>query len=166
MNQNTVDRDKVIINYYSTTRPYISGLDIRASEVYSICPGKVISVGCSDQQRYVVTVLVNDNQMIRYANIESVSVKEGQQVSFYDAIGDAHTFVRLEYCTLDKGDSMWPVRVKSITMYKQDPMRLVLGQDKLNVPVNNVIYSTGNEPSVLLTNHTDAEFTGSRGDSL
>lgn len=146
------------------TLPYSTGLEIKADEVFSICPGKVISVNYTSLSTYFVSVLVNEHQMVIYANLKSVSVKVGQEISFRTFIGNANKFVRFEYCTDVQDESKWVVRTKSITMYKHNPLGILTGQIKLKVPVDNVHVATGDEEMIPLDKHVSAEFTGNRGE--
>lgn len=164
LNRPVKDHTEHILRYYSNAKPpYVSGLEIKASNVYSISPGTVIAVGLKSS-KYEVTVLVNDNQIVRYTNLKSINVVEGQNITFSSLVGVADKFVRFEYCTTNKGTGSWPVRIKSLTMYKQDPIGLVTGDIQLTVVVDNVREASGDEEMIPLDKYTLAEFTGSRGE--
>lgn len=165
LNQDIQDYKQHVLRYYNdSVFPYVTGLEIKADEVYSVCSGKVIYVGHTSSSKYSVTVLVNSKQMIRYTNLLSVNVKEGQQLTFRESVGVADKFVRFEYCTPTKGSSVWPVRIKSLTMYKHDPLGLLTGDIKLTVLVDNVQEARGDEEMIPLDEHVLDEFTGSRGE--
>lgn len=165
LNKQIDDYKQYIVGYYNDDeQPYTTGIKISASNVYSVCPGRVISVRWSFESKWTVTVLVNSNQIVRYCNLQDGKVREGQMIDFRTYIGEASSFVRFEYCTSDKGNSMWPVRIKSLTMYKQDPLGLLTGDIKLSVSLNNVHKARGDEPMIPLDKHTLAEFIGNRGD--
>ena len=144
--------------------PRVTGVEISASKVYSVCPGRVVAIGWTYQCKWSVSVLVNSTQMVRYCNLQRGYVREGQIVDFKTLIGESADYVRFEYCTADKGKSVWPVRINSLLMYKQDPAGLLSGDVKLSVSMNNVHVATGNEELIPLDKHTLAEFTGNRGD--
>lgn len=165
LNKDIEDYNHYIVRHFNNgVSPYVTGLEVEADKIYSISPGKVISTGYTPSSRYCITVLVNNNQMVRYTNLDSINVSAGDNVSYRTYLGIAHGFVRLEYCTSAKGNSMWPVRIKSLTMYKQDPIGLLTRDIKLVVVVNDVEESTGFEELIPLDKHVLAEFTGSRGD--
>lgn len=165
LNEHVIHSEDYILQYYNDKEfPYVSGLDIEAKEVYSICPGKVISATNDGAFKHAVTVLVNSNQIVRYTNLQSVNVREGSVISIKTLIGHADKFVRFEYCTASPGDSKWPVRIKSVTMYKQDPLGLLTGRIKLNTVIDDIKRASGNEPMIPLDKHVLNEFSGSRGD--
>lgn len=165
LNKHIQNWNDCILTYYNDSEfPYVMGLEIKASQVHSICPGKVISVSNWPPAKQSVSVMVNNNQIVRYANLSSVQVKEGQEVTFRTVIGTANKFVRFEYCTVAQHSSKWPVRIKSLTVYKQDPTSLLTGDIKLEVVVDNIHEATGEEDMIYLDKYVLDEFTGSRGD--
>lgn len=167
LNQSIENYEGYILRYYNdSVFPYVSGLEIRAERVYSVCPGKVISVGHTSSSNHCVTVLVNNKQMVRYTNLISVDVQEGEQLTFRSPVGLADKFVRFEYCTPAQGRSVWPVRIKSLLMYKHDPLGLLTGDVKLEVVVDNIHMDNeaSDTVSVVLDKHMLDEFTGSRGE--
>ena len=146
LNKDIQDWNQYILQYYNDTLPpYVSGIEIKATEIYSICPGKVIAKSWSFSSKWSVTVLVNSNQIIRYINLHESDVTEGQQLGFRTFIGIANKFVRFEYCTPIQNESKWPVRIKSLTMYKHNPLGLLSGDIKLQVIVDNVQEAKGDE---------------------
>ena len=155
------DEENISVSkYYSF--PRCSGLVIKCSNVYNICPGKVISVGRSDEY-YDVSVLVNDTQMIRYCNLLSVSCKLNDMLSIRDPVGRCKDSARFEYCTKDKGGSDWAVRVGNSCWYKQNPELLMQKDPILTVTVDND--TTGQPYSYVdISKSTNDEFTGSKGD--
>lgn len=165
LNQSIQDYTAYILRYYNdSVFPYVTGLEIKADRVHSVCPGKVLAVGYTDESKFSVTVLVNTKQMIRYTHLASVDVSLGDSITFKSTVGVADKFVRFEYCTNVKGNSIWPVRIKSLTMYKQDPIGLLTGDIKLEVIMDNIKQARGDEPMIPLDKDTLEEFTGSRGD--
>lgn len=164
LNKSIDDYHSYIHRYYNnTTMPYCSGIEITGSNIYSICPGKVIGVGRDATNLYEVTLLINSKQMIRYTHLMSVDVELNNVLSFNDPIGIAHQFVRLEYCTLEQTDSLDVVRVKDITMYKHNPIGLLRGTIKLDLIVD---IDATNLPveNVQLDHHLATELTDNKGD--
>ena len=164
LNDKSASDSRILKRFNNKKLPYVSGLEIQGQSIYNVCPGKVVAVGQEANKTYSVSVLVNDKQMIRYTNLEYADVVSGQSVTFNTYIGRCKKFVRLEYCTLDRHQSIWPVRIKDKLMYKQDPEGLLNGTTKLVLYFDN----TGE------TDHTDSiyydnpmmeyELTNNKGD--
>ena len=158
LNDLTANTSRILKKYNDESLPYVSGLEIAGTSIYNVCPGKVVAVGQESNKTYAVTVFINNNQMIRYTNLEYADVKVGQQLTFRDYIGRCKKFVRLEYCTPNKGHSIWPVRIDDITMYKHDPEGLINGSIKLKV------YYGGYEDSSSITDSSLYELSDNRGE--
>lgn len=129
-----VDSESRIKRHFNDSNcPYVSGLEIYGTSIYSICPGKVVAVGKDCDNTYCVSVLVNNRQMIRYAHLSYSDVYVGQYIDISDYVGRCDKFMRLEYCTSDTANELWPVRVKGLLMYKHNPEGLLDGTLKLSV---------------------------------
>src|SRR5574343_572410 len=84
LNKSIDDYHSYIHRYYNnTTMPYCSGIEITGSNIYSICPGKVIGVGRDATNLYEVTLLINSKQMIRYTHLMSVDVERVKDITMY-----------------------------------------------------------------------------------
>ena len=138
LNSSSSTSNSILAHYNDVKPPYITGIRISGDSIFSICPGKVVDVE-EDRNKYVVSMLVNSKQMIRYANLRYCDVSSGQDVDFNTYIGKCNKYVQLEYCTTDKLDSIWPVRVKDISMFKHDPEGLLTGDVKLNIIVDTAL---------------------------
>lgn len=152
--------DISVSRYYSF--PRCSGLVIKCSNVYNVCPGKVVCVGQYNGY-YDVSVMVNYTQMIRYCNLLSVSCKLNDVLSIRDPVGTCKDNTRFEYCTQDKGNSDWAVRVGSSCWYKQNPELLMQKDPILIITIEDD--TAGQTYSYVdISKSTDYEFTGSKGD--
>lgn len=163
LNNTSANISYIIKRYNQTKMPFTSGLEIKASSVYSICPGKVIAVG-KESKKFSVSVLVNSNQMIRYTNLDYADVSLGQSITYNTYIGSCSKYVRLEYCTGVKGDSIWPVRIQDIEMYKHDPYGLVDGSEKLTVYFDNTGQTFDESTIYYDSSGMEDELTNSKGD--
>ena len=153
LNKPIKNNEEHILRYYNdSVFPYVTGLEVKAHEVYSVCPGKVISVGYTVDSLYSVTVLVNRKQAVRYTNLLITNVEIGDEIKFRTRVGVADKFVRFEYCT-STHVSKWPVRIKSLTFYKNDPVGLLKGDVKLEITVHDVKQARGDEPMIPLDKH-------------
>lgn len=114
--------------------PYTSGIILSAKECYSICPGKVVSVK-KDEYTWAVSVLVNDNQVVRYVGLSQVYANENDYVYISDMIGIAKNNFRFEYCTREEG--RWPVRISGVTFYKHNPEEIVTDKLVVNTSVDD-----------------------------
>lgn len=134
----TASAASIVRGWQATKQPYCSGLDIKASQVFNICPGKVIACGASPDRTYAATILVNESQVIRYTHLSSCDVSLNQIVDIHDIIGRALEFVHFEYCETDAAFKRWAVRVGPYTAYKQDPTGLLNGSLQLRAqPLTN-----------------------------
>lgn len=125
------NEDSLIMKKWSSIKPYHTGLDILATTVYSICKGVVLFVGKDEDNKYVVSVQVNNTQCVRYGNLKEVSVIAGQLVDAH-VIGTADQHVHFEYCTTDLSGSIWPVRLGKVTYYKHNPYSVISGEISLD----------------------------------
>lgn len=100
---------------------YHTGIDLECKKVYSVCYGVVIELGMHDDGYYYVTVQYDKNKCVRYMHLKSESVLLGGVVAKEDEIGEANKYVHFEYMTVDKGSSIWGVRIDRRTYYKQNP---------------------------------------------
>lgn len=104
---------------------YHTGVDISAEDVYNICNCVIVNIA-EDSGKYIVTAQYNADICIRYGNLVSVSVREGQPVRYKEIIGHADQHVHFEYCKRSIV-SPFPVRVGQTTYHKVDPTNVVAG---------------------------------------
>lgn len=126
-------------------------LDIFASAVYSMCKGVVLFIGLGDDDRFVVSVQVNDSQCIRYGNLLDVSLYMGQLVDT-QLVGHADEYVSIEYVSTTKSTSIWPVRIGEVTYYKHNPYPVISGDTALDSPsaYNLLAYGQTMEPDEVV----------------
>lgn len=105
---------------------YNTGIDLYGEQVYSYANGVVIAVGSSGRTKSV-TVQYDIFSCLRYENLSSISVSEGDIVQAGFNIGKAHGYLHFEYITKFKDTSIWPVRIGTETYYKQNPVGLLGG---------------------------------------
>ena len=160
----TNSKNNKIQHIYSSEEPYVIEIDVYCESVYSITYGKIVYIG-KFNNRYVVNVQCNRNEIIRYGNLKRVNVEVTQTVSIGQLIGIPDKFVQFEYCTLWKGNSVNPVRVNTNRYYKQDPTDILNGS-----------YTVPNEPAVefkasraaarvsAYSKDQESEFGNNRGD--
>lgn len=163
LNDKSANTSYILKKYNQTKMPYTSGLEIKASSVYSICPGKVVAVG-RESNKFSVSVLVNSRQLVRYAHLDYADVSLGQDITYNTYIGSCSKYVRFEYCTDVKNDSIWPVRIQSIEMYKHDPYGLIDGSEKLTVYFDNTGQTFDESTIYYDSKGMEDELTDNKGD--
>lgn len=109
---------------------YHTGIDITASHVYSYASGVVISIG-SSEDLYAVTVQYDSRISLRYLHLKSVCVSIGDILYPNMKIGTADQYVHFEYVSVSKDNSIWPVRIGTMTYYKHDPELVLNGSVKI-----------------------------------
>lgn len=119
-------------SWYKQYGGYHTGVDVEGLETYSYQSGVVTQIGKMDTNLYAIVIQYTASTSLRYANMSSLCVKQGDVISQGQLIGIAKKFVHFEYLTKDKGTSMWPVRVGSMTYFKHDPELLFDGTVQLN----------------------------------
>lgn len=119
-------------DWYKKYGGYHTGVDIEGLEIYSYQSGVVTQIGTMDNDLHSIVIQYTASTSLRYANMSSLCVHQGDIIRQGQIIGVAKKFVHFEYLTKDKGTSKWPVRVGSITYFKQNPELLIDGAVKLN----------------------------------
>lgn len=119
--------DSIIKIPYSDKEPYAPFVDIYCDEVFSVTYGKIVFVG-SDGQHNMVTVKVNDNEILRYGHLTGYEFRAGTPIEPGIRLCKADRWVRFEYCTSWKGDSKFPVHVGKFCYFKQDPTDIIEGR--------------------------------------
>ena len=109
---------------------YHTGIDLTASDVHSYASGVVISIGRSEDI-YAVTVQYDSRISLRYLHLKSVCVYIGDILYPNMKIGTADQYVHFEYVSVSKDNSIWPVRIGTMTYYKQDPELVLNGSVKI-----------------------------------
>lgn len=111
---------------YKISNEYHTGVDVVASEVYSICAGVCTYVGRSSEERNVIIIQYDHNISFRYCNLDEVKIRKGQTVEYKEIIGIAHDWVHFELITTEY--SNWCVRVGNRDYYKHDPLQYASGE--------------------------------------
>ena len=124
-----VDSDRSAL--YKVYKGYHTGVDLKSSNVYSMCPGVVSIVNTMPDSKLLSVVIQFDaTNCIIYSNIVNSMVDVGQIVSTYQQIGTCKDFVHFEYA--NTVPSRWPVRVGAQTFFKHDPTQLLIyGYDSI-----------------------------------
>ena len=123
---------------YTQNGGYHTGVDIEASEVYSICAGVCTYVGKSLEERNVVVIQYDHNTSFRYCNLDKIYIRKGQIINTDEYIGSAHKFVHFE--VLNPENSTWCVRVGNRQYYKHDPIKY-LTDSNISLRVDNYQYN-------------------------
>lgn len=109
---------------YKIYKGFNTSVNLEATSVYNMYSG-VVSVVCGDiRSGYEVGVLLNTTQAIKYSNLKSVDVHEGQYVDVSTKIGESNKYVKVEYMTVN-ARTPFTYRIGSILMYKDDPMKIL-----------------------------------------
>lgn len=111
--------------WYKSYGGYHTGLDILATEVYSMHSGTVIQVGKDENDTYAVTLQYSGSIITRYKNLKTVYVKAGDYLYEGGFIGTSEESVHFEYATRDEGTYL--VRIDTETYYKHNPEVLFNG---------------------------------------
>lgn len=159
------NEDSLIIKKWSSIKPYHTGLDISAATVYSICKGVVLFVGKDEDNKYVVSVQVNNTQCVRYGHLNEVSVIAGQLVDAH-VIGTADQYVHFEYCTTDVSGSIWPVRLGEVTYYKHNPYPVISGEISLDSTGAYDALSSQVDPSDILDTSVITPYIATLGENV
>lgn len=101
---------------------YHTGVDLKTDKVFSLCPGTVLFVGKDDSQ-FSIIVQLTGNTCVMYKNVEGVIVSVGDEVKEGQFLCDATKFLHVDL--LQRNVTKWPVRVRGITYYKTNPMKLL-----------------------------------------
>lgn len=110
---------------------YHTGMDIKSSDVFSFASGVVIAIG-KDNGSYAVTVQYDCKISLRYMHLKAICISLGAVLYRGDKIGTADKHVHFEYITTDKEESIWPVRIGTMTYYKHNPELILSGSVRLN----------------------------------
>lgn len=152
---------------YQQYKGFNTSINLSATSVYNLYSGYVVMIPGDKKSGYEVVILINQNQAIKYSNLKSVDVKMHQQVDVSQKIGEARTYVRVEYLSTYV-KNQFPFRVNSTQMYKDDPAKII---DPFNSYIQNESpqynqsglmgfvdeYDGGIAPSI------EFELTGNRG---
>lgn len=109
------------------------GIDIEGSQCFSLFSGTILDIGQDSAGCYIVSVRFNDNKLVRYGHLISVTANTGDYISQGSCIGSAsNNYIHIEYCTQsNEAPLAYPVYIYSSTYYKQDPEPILSG-DLLN----------------------------------
>ncbi len=118
-------REVILQGFTSGADSAMTGTKIKATNIYSISEGTVLSVEHDNKDKYVVTIQYTPTQLFRYCCLSSVEVKANDYVIPTDFIGKANNgSFRFEYCT--NSETLHIVRVANDTYYKQDPSGVLM----------------------------------------
>lgn len=124
-----VKPEQLIIRNFSKDNP---GLDIQGTTVHSCSDGVVTYIGTDIDSRYTVCVQYSTDKTFKYSNLKTISVSVGMCIVSGSLIGYTDKYVHFEYLTSVRGASLWPVRIGSLTHYKQNPTPVLTGEIRLN----------------------------------
>lgn len=119
-------KDKLFSRY-----GFHTGIDLYATGVYSLSSGVVISVGL-DGKHYAVTIQYNSFSALRYLHLKETAVQAGQAVQSGFHVGNADQYVHFEYVTKEQKESIWSVRIGTMTYYKHNPLDMIDEYDNKN----------------------------------
>lgn len=125
-------KDSEIIKSYDAMQGsncFHTGVDIKASELYTPCCGVCIYTGLIDN-RPSCTIQYSPNICIRYTHLKEVHVSQGQLIQYDQKIGIADEYVHFEYLTSERSYPYFRVFFQSEVsyyMYKHDPMLVLSG---------------------------------------
>lgn len=105
---------------------YHTGVDIKATSVYSICNCVVTNVSKEASGTYIVTCQYNSKRCFRYGNLDSVFKAVNDVVLIGHQLGTTKDVVHFEDCITDQ-PTMFPFRFGGRTYYKVDPLNIVTG---------------------------------------
>lgn len=116
-------------NYQDYNVKIHTGVDVSASDVYSVCTGLVLFVGTDpdNPQHKVVIVQYDANLVFRYCNLSSVSAEVGTEVDIGQLVGTADHFVHFEAMCFFPPKTELRVNIYNRTYYKIDPTKYVDG---------------------------------------
>lgn len=124
--------DKYILRKW----PNCPGVDIKNDgPVYNACKGVVVFVGQDVDQRWCVSVQIDSTQIIRYSHLKSENVSPNDAILEGVKIGEADSYVRIEYCTSNTAliDADKIVRINGCTYFKVDPYNIVTGVTPITI---------------------------------
>lgn len=99
---------------------------VLCDNVYNLFHGQIVYIGASNG-RAVVNVKCNPSEVLRYGNLKELTCAKSYYAEKGAQLGVADGFVIFEYCTLWKGNSVYPVRINNFTYYKQNPSDILNG---------------------------------------
>ena len=151
----------IILRKWSNKAPYVTGVDIITSDVYNLAYGQIVYIG-QYEGHYLVDIKSNNNEVLRYCNLNYVNVQPASYIREGTKIGTAQKYVHIEYVTSWRGDSVFPVRINDLTYYKQDPQDVLDGVYTV-VPTATLDYAAHDKLNpVEYTEEQKAEFTGGK----
>lgn len=127
---------------YKLYRGFNTSVNLEATSVYTMYAGYVAIVFGDSKSGYEVVVRMNQNQAIKYANLKSIDVRLNQQVDISQKIGEAKSFVRVEYLTTYTKNP-YSFRIGPVQMYKDDPMKILDSQNSVAVNTSLMYKDSG-----------------------
>lgn len=108
---------------YRQYKGFNTSVNLEAKDVHSLCYGQVCMITGDKKSGYDVAVRVNQNQVVRYGNLNTVDVAVNDIVDISNKIGEVKNWVKFEYMnTYTK--NQYSFRVGDVQMYKDDPMKI------------------------------------------
>ena len=108
---------------YKIYNEYHTGVDLSASNVFSLYDGTIVSIG-STSQGHSVIIQTGVSLCICYKYLQvPKELMEGDTVSAGQQLGTVDKYVHVELLTKTK--SNWPVRIGRDTWYKNDITSLI-----------------------------------------
>lgn len=119
----TNEKDLSNLNPTSFTA-MISGVN----EVHCLFAGTVEFIGMKDGL-WAITMYLNTAEIIRYGNLKEAYRNKGDALLPGELIGVASNLkgLTIEYCSIWRGNSKYPIRIGNRTFYKQNPIDILNG---------------------------------------
>lgn len=125
--------DSVDSRYYRrNNNSFHSGIDLLASSVYTPCNCVILEVALCSKNLYSVLYQYSADMCIKYSNLSSVSISDGELVLADSLIGTAKDYVHIEYWSSVVHIPRWVCRFGPLQMYKHDPTDIVSGKFEFN----------------------------------
>jgi hypothetical protein len=136
---------KLIKNYWSMTTPKSTSINVFTDNVYNILEGyslDVIENQTSKGTRYIVTMKISNDLIVRYLNLKELYVPSRSAVEAGFLLGKADKFVGIECCTRVR--SAYPVRIGARTYYNENPEEFLLNdyEPELHTRTFYTVWST------------------------
>lgn len=154
-------------SWYKTYGGYHTGVDVEGSEIYAYQSGIVIQIGDLDNNLKSVLIQYTASICLRYSNMSSLIVNMGDVIKPGDILGIAKKFVHFEYLSKNEDNSMWPLRVGTMTYFKHDPELIFDGVVKLNANDWSQVQTADTTPVEYVTRDaqkSEFDVDGSGGD--
>lgn len=127
----------VVPDYYEKHINISTGIDILATDIYSICDGTVVYVGVDPKSKLWVAIIQYDvDTLFCYSHLESLNVTLGEYIHNKSQIGSAFQYVTFERLQREEPDIRFPVLVNGFCYYKVDPTEYADGSVLIYSPTH------------------------------